>query len=200
MGRMILASESRARRDMLAAAGLTFEAVSSGVDERTERAAMMSKAERIDAVSIAQHLAGVKAEAVSRRQPDALVIGGDQVLALGSEVFEKPVDLEAARKSLMRLRGREHALHSAVVLAEKGRVVWRHVQSARLVMRPFSEDFLDAYLGTVGPRVLGVVGAYELEGRGVQLFERIEGDYFTILGMPLLALVEELRRREVLAT
>lgn len=195
---LILASESRARREMLTAAGLTFEAVSSGVDERAERAAMMSKAERIDATSLAQHLAGVKAEAVSRTQPDALVIGGDQILALGSEVFEKPADLGAARKSLMRLRGREHALHSAVVLAEKGRVVWRHVQTARLVMRSFSEDFLDAYLGAVGSRVLGVVGAYELEGRGVQLFERIEGDYFTILGMPLLALVEELRRRKVL--
>lgn len=198
--RLILASESRARRDMMTAAGLTFDAMSSGVDERAARAAMTAKAERIDAVSLAQHLAGVKAEAVSKAQPDALVIGGDQVLALGSEVFEKPADLEAARKSLMRLRGREHALHSAVVLAEKGRVVWRHVQSARLVMRPFSEGFLDTYLGAVGPRVLGVVGAYELEGRGVQLFERIEGDYFTILGMPLLALVEELRRREVLTT
>lgn len=197
--RVILASQSRARREMLAAAGLSFEAVASGVDERAARAAMASKAELIDAASLAQHLAGVKAETVSKDQPDALVIGGDQVLALGSEVFEKPADLEAARKSLMRLRGREHALHSAVVLAEKGRVVWRHVQSARLVMRPFSEAFLDSYLAAAGPRVLSVVGAYELEGRGVQLFERIEGDYFTILGMPLLALVEELRRREVLA-
>lgn len=196
---LILASQSRARREMLTAAGLAFEAVASGVDERAARAAMASKAETIDAASLAQHLAGVKAEAVSKAQPDALVIGGDQILALGSEVFEKPSDLDAARKTLMRLRGREHALHSAVVLAEKGRVVWRHVQSARLVMRPFSEQFLDDYLGTVGPRVLGVVGAYELEGRGVQLFERIEGDYFTILGMPLLALIEELRRREVLA-
>lgn len=197
--RVILASQSRARREMLAAAGLSFEAVASGVDERAARAAMASKAELIDAASLAQHLAGVKAEAVSKDQADALVIGGDQVLALGSEVFEKPADLEAARKSLMRLRGREHALHSAVVLAEKGRVVWRHVQSARLVMRPFSEGFLDSYLAAAGPRVLSVVGAYELEGLGVQLFERIEGDYFTILGMPLLALVEELRRREVLA-
>ncbi len=200
MMRLILASESRARREMLTAAGLSFDAVASGVDERAARATMMSKAELIDAVTLAQHLAGVKAEAVSRTQSDALVIGGDQILALGSEVFEKPADLEAARKSLLRLKGREHALHSAVVLAENGRVVWRHVQSARLVMRPFSEEFLDAYLASVGPRVLGVVGAYEIEGRGVQLFERIEGDYFTILGMPLLALVEELRRRGVLST
>mgnify|MGYP000669209614 CR=1 FL=1 len=197
--RLVLASESRARRAMLTAAGLTFEVVASGVDERAARAAMSSKSEAIDAVTLAQHLAGVKAEAVSRTAPDALVIGGDQVLALGNEVFEKPVDLAAARKSLMRLRGREHALHSAVVLASNGRVAWRHVQSARLVMRPFSEAFLDDYLAAVGSRVLSVVGAYELEGRGVQLFERIEGDHFTILGMPLLALIEELRRREVLA-
>ena len=197
--RLILASESRARREMLSAAGLQFEAMASGVDERAARASMAAIGDAVDAVSIAQQLAGAKAEAVSRAHPDALVIGGDQVLALGKEVFEKPAGIEAARKSLMRLRGREHALHSAVTLAEKGRVVWRHVQSARLVMRPFSEAFLDDYLATVGPRVLGVVGAYELEGRGVQLFERIEGDYFTILGMPLLALVEELRRREVIA-
>lgn len=196
--RLILASESRARRELLEAAGLVFDAMPSGLDERTERAAMASKAEAIDAVMLAQHLAGLKAEAVSRAQPDALVIGGDQVLALGLEVFEKPADIEAARKSLMRLRGREHALHSAVVLAENGRVVWRHTESARLAMRAFSDAFLDDYLAKVGPRVLRVVGAYELEGRGVQLFERIEGDYFTILGMPLLALVEELRRREVL--
>lgn len=127
------------------------------------------------------------------------MIGGDQVLALGNEVFEKPADIEAARRSLMRLRGREHALHSAVTLAADGRVVWRHVQSARLLMRPFSETFLAEYLAAVGPRVTRVVGAYELEGRGVQLFERIDGDYFTILGMPLLALVEELRRRKVVA-
>ncbi|MEQ1713655.1 MAG: Maf family protein, partial [Hyphomicrobium sp.] len=186
-------------REMLSAAGLEFEAMASGVDERAARAAMAATGDSIDAVSIAQQLAGAKAEAVSRAHPDALVIGGDQVLALGKEVFEKPSGIEAARKSLMRLRGREHALHSAVTLAEKGRVVWRHVQSARLVMRPFSDAFLDDYLAMVGPRVLGVVGAYELEGRGVQLFERIEGDYFTILGMPLLALVEQLRRREVIA-
>lgn len=197
--RLILASESRARREMLSAAGLEFEAMASGVDERAARAAMAATGDAVDAVSIAQQLAGAKAEAVSRVHPDALVIGGDQVLALGKEVFEKPAGIEAARKSLMRLRGREHALHSAVTLAEKGRVVWRHVQSARLVMRPFSDAFLDDYLATVGPRVLGVVGAYELEGRGVQLFERIEGDYFTILGMPLLVLIEQLRRREVIA-
>lgn len=194
--RLILASQSRARREMLAAAGLAFELAPSGVDEIAARAAMPAG---LAAIDVARGLAQAKAEAVSRQYPNAVVVGADQVLALGDEIFEKPPDLAAARHALLRLRGRIHQLHSAVVIAEGGRADWVHADTASLLVRPFTDAFLDGYLAAAGERVLGAVGAYELEGRGVQLFDRIEGDYFTILGMPLIALLGALRERGAVA-
>ena len=194
--RLILASQSRARREMLAAAGLAFELAPSGVDEIAARAAMPAG---LAAIDVARGLAQGKAEAVSRQYPNAVVVGADQVLALGDEIFEKPPDLAAARHALLRLRGRIHQLHSAVVIAEGGRADWVHADTASLLVRPFTDAFLDGYLAAAGERLLGAVGAYELEGRGVQLFDRIEGDYFTILGMPLIALLGALRERGAVA-
>ena len=191
---LILASGSRARREMLESAGLTFRVVPADVDEEAHRQSMSEHVVNGGPRRVAQVLARVKAEEVSRRFPHALVIGADQVLALGAEVFTKPADLAAARVALERLAGRVHHLHSAVALARGGTQVWAHMDSAALTMRTMSSAFLDGYIERAGERICASVGAYELEGLGVQLFERIEGDYFTILGLPLLPLLGELRR------
>jgi septum formation protein len=199
--RVILASGSRIRREMLLAAGLTsLEIVPADVDEAEIRASLMSESDCIEPDMVAGVLARAKAEAVSKLHPDAMVIGADQVLALGTRMFEKPTDMAAARDHLDRLRGETHELFSAVVVAEAGDALWGMVDAARLTMRRFSDDFLDRYLATVGDRALTSVGAYELEGLGVQLFEDIDGDYFTILGLPLLPLLAELRNRGALTS
>ena len=198
--RLILASQSRSRRQMLAAAGLVFEAIASSVDEPAIRRHLETSGMPAGPEDIARALAVAKAEEVSAAHPDALVIGGDQVLALAKRIFEKPADMEAARRQLAELRGRSHELISAVVIAENGRAMWCHAETARLTVRTFSEAFLDRYLTTAGPDVCLSVGAYQLEGLGAQLFERIEGDYFTILGMPLIVLLGELRRRGAIET
>lgn len=198
--RLILASQSRSRQRMLAAAGLTFEAIPSHVDEPALRRQLEAGGVAPAPEAIARALAAAKALEVSRLNPQALVIGGDQVLALGKRIFEKPPSVAAARSQLMELRGRMHDLVSAVVIAEAGRLTWEHAETATLTMRLFSPAFLDAYLAAVGEEVCQSVGAYQLEGRGAQLFEAIEGDYFTILGLPLMALLGELRAREAIAT
>ena len=192
---LILASGSVARRQMLAAAGVTFRVVPADVDEDAIRTEL---GDRTDPAEVARVLARAKAEEVSRRNPAALVIGADQVLALGGEIYTKPAGLDEARKALRSLAGHQHHLHCAVSLARNGGHVWGRVDSAALVMRRFSDSFLDDYLARAGERVCACVGAYELEGLGIQLFETIEGDYFTILGMPLLPLLAELRSRGVL--
>ena len=192
---IVLASASRARREMLAAAGVAFTVEAAEIDEPAIRKKLLANAEPASPVKIAEVLARAKAEDVSRRHPGSLVIGADQVLALGTELLTKAKDDAAARATLAKLKGRMHELHSAVALAEDGKVTWGHVATARLQMRAFSDAFLDEYLLRAGDRIGQSVGAYELEGPGVQLFERIEGDYFTILGLPLLPLLEELRAR-----
>ncbi|MGE0700233.1 MAG: Maf family protein [Hyphomicrobiaceae bacterium] len=197
---LILASQSQSRRRMLTAAGLVFDAIPSSVDEPKLRQALEANGTPVGPEAIARTLAAAKAEEVSRAHPEALVIGGDQVLALGKRLLEKPPSIEAARRQLMELRGRMHDLVSAVVLAEAGHVVWSHAETATLTMRLFSLAFLDSYLAQAGTEVCSSVGANQLEGLGAQLFERIEGDYFTILGLPLVSLLGELRNREVLAT
>jgi septum formation protein len=191
---LILASGSRARRQMLEAAGLTFEVRPTDVDEDAIRATLGDATPQHVAVVLAR----AKAEAASREVPDALVIGADQVLALGRTIYTKAPDIAAARSALRSLAGRSHHLHSAVTLALAGCQVWHHLDTAALAMRDFSDAFLDEYLARAGDRVCASVGAYELEGLGIQLFERIEGDYFTILGMPLLPLLSELRARGTL--
>jgi septum formation protein len=197
---LILASGSATRRKMLEDAGLAFRVVPADVDEDDIRDTLVTHDPNSGPVRMAQVLARAKAEEVSRRHPEALVIGGDQILALGREVFTKPADLSAARAALQRLSGRTHALHSAVTLACGGSMAWQHVETARLTMRALSDGFIDDYLARAGERVCASVGAYELEGLGIQLFERIEGDYFTILGLPLLPLLAELRHQAVMSS
>ena len=193
--RLILASGSAARRSMLAAAGLTFEIIPATIDEAEIRDAMMVDNACVEASDIAAALAAAKALSVARAHPGALVIGSDQVLALGSHYISKAGTLLEARDTLDRLRERTHELVSAVAVAQGDDVLWHSIDSAKLTMRRFSDEFLGNYMSRMGDRVLSSVGCYELEGLGVQLFERIEGDYFTILGMPLLPLLAELRQR-----
>ena len=195
---IILASTSRARREMLAAAGVPFTVEAAEVDEPAIRAKLLGEKVQPKPPQIAEALARAKAEDVSRRHKGALVIGGDQVLALGSELLTKAKNTAAARATLERLRGRVHELHSAVALAADGKVLWAHTATARLKMRDFSDAFLDDYITRAGERIQQSVGAYELEGLGVQLFETIEGDYFTILGLPLLPLLAELRAQGII--
>ena len=194
--RLVLASASAARRRLLEAAGLAFEVLPADVDEAgmTQRAIAACTSPR----GIAEMLANAKAEAVGARRPDCVVIGADQVLALEGEIFDKPQDLAAARQHLARLRGKVHILHTAAAVAVAGKSVWTGVEEARLAMRPFTDAFLAGYVASAGPDICRSVGAYEIEGRGIQLFEYIDGDYFSVIGLPLLALLGELRRRGVL--
>lgn len=195
---LILASASRARRQMLEGAGLTFRVVSSSIDEDAVRRTLLSRLSDPTPRRLAEELARAKAEQVSAAHPSALVIGADQTLELEDRLLNKAPDLAAARSQLLELRARSHLLHSAFALAREGRTHNVGSDSATLTMRDFSEAFLDTYLAAAGERVLWSVGAYELEGRGVQLFESTQGDFFTILGLPLLPLLGELRRRGVL--
>ncbi len=190
-----LASKSAARAAVLAGAGVIFDTAGSSVDEAAVKAGML--AERATAREVADALAELKAVKVSRGRP-GLVIGADQTLELDGALFDKAESLGEARQRLQAMRGKVHKLHSAVVVAENGEAIWREVPAARMSMRPFTDDFLDGYLARVGPDVLSSVGCYQLEGEGVQLFDRIDGDYFTILGLPLIGLLDLLRRHGVL--
>ncbi|MDZ4373088.1 MAG: Maf family protein [Phenylobacterium sp.] len=193
---LILASKSAARRAVLDGAGIVYEAASPGVDEDEVKIAML--AEGAGPAAIAEVLAERKAVAISRTRP-GYVIGADQTLDLDGQLHDKAEDLSSARDRLALLRGRTHKLHSAVVVARDGAPVWRALETASLTMRDFSDAFLDDYLRTEGSQALGSVGCYRLEGPGAQLFERIEGDYFSILGLPLLGLLAFLRGEGVLA-
>ncbi len=188
----MLASASPFRRRLLEAAGVPLRVVPADVDESVLKRDLAGK---VGPEGLADALAAAKAEAVSAKLPADLVIGADQVLALGDETFGKPADLAAARAQLEGLRGRTHRLLSAVALAQGGRVVWSMVDTASLTVRHFSPEFLDEYVSGCGERLLGTAGAYEIEGLGIQLFDRVEGDHFTIIGLPLLPLLAELRAR-----
>lgn len=188
---LVLASKSASRAALLAAAGLRFEQAPAGVDEDAVKASL--KAEGARAGELADTLAELKAARVSPRFAGALVLGADQVLECDGEWFDKPPDLPSARRQLLRLRDRTHQLHSAAVLLRDGERIWGRTEHATLRVRGFSDDFLDRYLDRAGARVLESVGAYQLEGPGVQLFSHIEGDFFTILGLPLLPLLDFLR-------
>jgi septum formation protein len=194
----VLASKSRSRAAVLAGAGVAFETVDAEVDEAALKAALL--AEGAGPREVAEQLGGAKALAVSARRPNDLVIGADQTLDLGGALYDKPADLAEARSHLAALRGRGHALHGGIVAAEGGAVVWRTTETSRLWMRDFSDAYLDAYLHRGGDALLASVGAYQLEGEGAQLFERIEGDYFAVLGLPLLPLLAFLRERGAIAT
>lgn len=196
--RLILASGSKTRQTLLAAAGVSFDVKLSDVDEAEIRESML--ADSVSHEEIAQALADAKASDVSARDRDALVIGADQVLSCDGRFFEKAPTMKAARACLSDLRGKTHVLHSATALAVGGDIVWRDVRSARLTLRSFTDEALDAYLAQAGDVVLTSVGAYQIEGPAIQLFETIEGEHSTILGLPLLPLLAELRRCEILAS
>jgi septum formation protein len=188
---LILASGSSTRARILADAGLPTVVDPAAVDEEEIRAAF--HAEGRDASACATALAESKAIRVSARHTGALVVGADQILECAGRWFEKPADIEAARAQLMALRGKRHTLVSAAAVVRNGSVLWHTIDHAELTMRGFRDGFLDAYIATAGADLLGSVGAYRLEGLGAQLFERVEGDFFTILGLPLLPLLDFLR-------
>ena len=193
---LLLASQSKARRMLLAAAGVPVEVQSAELDERALEA--LAPAQTPGAV--AAFLAQQKAFAVERRKPGRLTLGTDQTLALGAERLAKPADRAAAHAQLRALRGRMHELHSAIAFVSDGKVLFEHVGVARLTMRAFSDRFLDLYLDAVGGAATASVGAYQIEGPGAQLFERVDGDYFTVLGLPLMAALGFLRQRGALAS
>jgi len=191
---LILASQSKVRRALLEAAGIPVDARPAHLDERAiEQGATGGPGE------VALTLAREKARTVAAMSGNGIVVGCDQTLALGERRFSKPADRAAARDQLLALRGKTHELHSAVAVCRNGAVTFGHVAVARLTMRAFSESFLDRYLDAAGDAVTASVGAYQLERTGIHLFEKLEGDHFTILGLPLLPLLEHLRREQVLA-
>ncbi len=192
--RLILASKSAARRALLEGAAVPFTVHIADVDEDAIKARLADH----DAADLAVELAWAKALAVSRHHEDAWVLGADQTLAFEGGRVSKAKSLEAARARLMQMRGRSHQLHSGAALARNGQIVWSGVDTASLTMRDFSDAFLDRYLATEGEDLLSCVGSYRLEGMGAQLFERVEGDYFTVLGLPLSPVLAELRRAGVL--
>ncbi|AIC25185.1 Maf-like protein [Rhizobium etli bv. phaseoli str. IE4803] len=188
---IILASSSPFRRMLMENAGLSFKAQAATIDERALEAPLEKAGATPDAVALA--LARAKAEDVSRRFSDSLVIGSDQTMSLGDRVFHKPKDMADAAGHLHALSGRTHRLNSAVAIANNGVVLWEHLAHAELTMRPLTAEFIAGHLARVGDKALSSVGAYQLEGQGIQLFEKIEGDYFTILGLPMLPLLTKLR-------
>lgn len=185
---LILASGSAARRAMLQGAGLSFAVAPADVDEEA------LKTPGVDPVALARTLAEAKALAASRLHPHAWVIGGDQTLAFDGGLVSKAKSMTEARARLVAMRGRDHALHSGAAVARDGRLVWSDVDTARMRMREFSDAFLDDYLALEGEAVLASVGSYRMEGPGAQLFDRVDGDYFTVLGLPLWAVLDALRQ------
>lgn len=197
MSELILASGSAIRRKVLADAGLAFAVQRPALDETAAKQALRARGLKPAAQALA--LAEAKALDVSRVRA-GYALGCDQMLALGDEAFDKPADRDAARAQLRRLRGKTHHLLCAAAIARDGEILWRHIETPALTMRPFGDSFLEAYLDRAGPGVLATVGAYEFEGLGAQLFERVEGDYFAVLGVPLLPLLAFLRAHGLAAT
>jgi septum formation protein len=192
---LVLASGSKIRQALLSAAGVPVDVRPADLDERA-----LENAAPPDPSAIAVFLARAKASAVAKLNPGRLTLGADQVLALSSERFSKPADRTAALAQLRALRGKTHELHSAVAFVQEGTVLFEYVSVARLVIRACSDRFLEHYLDAVGSTATASVGAYQLEGLGVQLFDRIDGDYFAILGLPLLEALDFLRRHGSLAS
>lgn len=190
---IILASKSPFRAMLLKNAGVKFTAQSANIDERAVEAPLYNSGATPEDVALV--LAEAKALDVSERNSSALVIGSDQTLSLGDEILHKPEDMEAARRQLLKLSDQTHHLNSAVVLCKDGQTLWRHVSVARMTLRNLTPEFIGRHLSRVGSVALQSVGAYQFEGEGVQLFERVDGDYFTIVGLPLLPLLAELRKQ-----
>ena len=194
---IILASGSASRRSLLAGAGVEAQSIKPNVDEETAKIAM-----RGDGMSVrdqAMQLAEMKAVKVSRANP-GFVIGGDQMLNLDGEAFDKPIDLNAATGHLRKLSGKSHTLETAIVIAENGQPIWRYLARPKLTVRVLSDEFVETYIQTCGTALLSTVGAFQLEGMGAQIFSKIEGDYFSVLGLPLLPLLDYFRVRGLLTT
>jgi septum formation protein len=193
---LILASTSPFRRMLMTNAGLAFDWKPALIEERAIEAPLEEKGASPQEVALV--LAEAKARNVAQNCPDAIVIGSDQTMSLGDRVYHKPRDRADARDHLLSLSGQTHQLNSAVALVRGSTLLWKHISSARLTMRNLPVDFIDRHLERVGEKALSSVGAYQLEGEGIQLFEKIEGDYFTILGLPMLPLLEKLRELRVI--
>lgn len=194
--RLILASQSKIRRHILENAGVKFEAIASNVDEEMAKIALRET--DLKPSEQAHELAKLKAQKLSNRFPDAYIIACDQMLALDGEVFDKATDMVEARARLTHFRGKTHYLQNAMVIYKGGEFIWRYDCAPKLKMRAFSDDFLDNYLEQTGDKILSSVGCYQLEGLGVQLFDEISGDYFAILGLPLLPLLTFLRNHNII--
>lgn len=193
---LVLASQSIHRKNLMENAGLEFKCQPADIDERTIELAI--KGTGATPKELALILASAKALDVSQKIPDAYVIGSDQTLSLNDELFHKPEDMEAARRTLLKLSGQTHTLNSGVSIAKNGETIWQHVSIAELTMRELSPEFIGRHLSDAGESVLTSVGAYQLEKQGVQLFEKIEGDFFTIVGLPMLPLLAQLRELNVI--
>lgn len=194
---VILASASPSRRQLLTNAGVRHEAKAANIDEGEIKISL--KAEGASAIEAAETLAELKASRISRQFPESLVIGADQMLVAGDLWFDKPTDRDHAVAQLRALSGLTHTLPTAVVIVRGGERIWHYRAAPQLTMRQLSDDFIEEYLKMVGDAALASVGAYQLEGKGAQLFERIDGDFFTILGLPLLPLLDFLREQGVLS-
>jgi septum formation protein len=192
---LVLASKSQARRNILAGAGVPTEIVPSAIDERAEE----QRAGATSGEAAARLLALAKARAVSAQMPGRAVLGADQTLSLGTKRFSKPTDRAAARAQLRELSGQTHQLYSALALVRDGAVLFEHGEAAHLTMRTLSNDFIARYLDAAGEAALGSVGGYQIEGAGAHLFERVAGDYFTVMGLPLLPLLDFLRQSGLMA-
>jgi septum formation protein len=188
---VVLASSSNTRRDILEKAGVVVEAIAPRIDEEEIKQAMI--AENAGGADIAEVLAEQKARSVSRQRPQDLVIGADQILEMDGQIYSKPENLAAARHALTALRGREHRLFSCVCVLRDGQRLWHNLDSAKLTMRAFSDEFLETYLQSIEDQAFAGPGSYRIEDVGSQLFSKVSGDYFTILGLPLLPLLEYLR-------
>lgn len=197
---VVLASGSRTRHDLLTDAGLHVEAVSSGLDEGAVIAAIAADRDPLPPADVASILAEAKAQTVSEQRSGAIVIGADQTLELDGKLFTKPDSVDVARRNLLAMRGKTHLLHSAVAIVLEGATVWTHSASAALTMRDFTPEFLGRYSAAAGETLLDSVGCYQIEGLGIQLFDKIDGDWFTILGLPMLPLLARLREMGVVET
>ncbi|WP_421874286.1 Maf-like protein [Pararhizobium sp.] len=195
-GSLVLASASPFRRMLLDNAGIAFQAQAADIDERAIEGEIERQGSSPEEVALV--LAEAKARNVGQAFPDAIIIGSDQTMSLGTRVYHKPRDMNEARDHLLSLSGKVHQLNSGIVLTQGNDILWKHVSSARLSVRVLSPDFIDAHLARVGTKALSSVGAYQLEGEGIQLFDAIDGDYFTILGLPMLPLLEKLRDLRVI--
>ena len=197
---LVLASETGSLRRLLEASGLAFRVVPLNLDEVATHQALLKNMGETDPADVAEMLTRAKIDEASARFPGALIIGAHQVISLNGKLLEKPNTIDAARDRLFELRDKTHELHSAVALAKEGQIIWTHVETAQLTMRSFSAQFVGRYLAAAGPQICEAPGAYELDGIGLQLFDRIQGDYLALLGVPILLLFARLRESGFVAS